>query len=236
MARLAAVEQEFIRDHLRGSLPWTQRRRFQRRLRTSSDLRQKTSAGRALIAALSARSELDTPVTPSRRARLRFPPFGKFSRVVVAAAIVLCAFGVLLWDDVKSHRSMAVARAELSRVAANHGLVFSFLLSPGAARADARPHRFLVSGSEGRIRFQMEIPGPMRYLQYRGYLNSVDGGYEVWSGNAELVDARSPAGMAAVDLPVAILSAGDYVMFMRGLTPSGLWQEVESYSFGVIRR
>ena len=46
------MEQELIRDYLRGELSGVRRRRFERRLRASQDLREKTELAGALMAAL----------------------------------------------------------------------------------------------------------------------------------------------------------------------------------------
>jgi hypothetical protein len=235
LARVDEVEQELIRDFLRGQLSWWNRRRFRQRMDTSQDLREKTAAAEALMAALSGSSGAAGLSAGERRERLRLPPFGPVSRLVlVAGGVVLCALASwLVEDDLRVRREVASLHA---RAAVESEPLFSVLLSPVLVKGEAQPpRRMRVAGSVGRVRLRLEVPNLSRFRQYRAVLRAIDGGYEVWSGTVGASGMTPSAGLADADVPVSSLPANDYILLLSGLTPDGRWERVESYSFGVTR-
>ncbi|MCX6632507.1 MAG: hypothetical protein NTW28_33300 [Candidatus Solibacter sp.] len=237
LARVAEVEQELIRDFLRDHLSWWHRRRFRQRLRTSEDLREKTDAAEALMAALSERSAVVGLASEGRRGRIRRPPFGPVSLLsAVAGGVVLCALAWLAVDDLRVRREVNALHARSAEATATPEPLFSFLLSPVLVKGEAQPpRRVRVAGNSGRVRLRLEVPNLSRFRQYRAVLRAIDGGYDVGSGAGGSSDVTPSAGLADAYVPVSSLPPNDYILLLRGLTPEGKWEDVESYSFGVTR-
>src|ERR1017187_6357354 len=214
LARVDEVEQELIRDFLRGQLSWWNRRRFRRRLGTSQDLREKTAAAEALMAALSGNSGAAGLSAEERRGRVRLPPFGPVTRLaLVAGGVVLCALAWLTVDDLRVRRDVTELRARSTAVEP----VFSFLLSPVLVKGeDQPPRRMRVAGSAGMVRLRLEVPNLSRFRQYRAVLRAIDGAYEVWSG-----PVVPSGGLADADVPVSSLTVNDYILLLSGLRPDG---------------
>jgi len=231
--RVSEIEQELIRDYLRGDLSWWERRRFRRRLRTSPDLQEKTAAASALKSALSGGAGTATPSVAGHPGQARYPTF---RLAAVGAILLLCA---LTWvvDDLRVRRSLNALRIELAEKVQNPLPAFLFTLSPGTTKATQSPRRLLVTGNGGLVRLRVEIPNPSsRYPQYRASIRTVDGDHEVWSGVVGIPEWTPSGALADADVPVASLAANDYILLLWERRTGGEWQEVESYSFGVIRQ
>lgn len=237
LARVSEVEQELIRDFLRGQLSWWDRRKFRQRLKSSLDLQEKTDAAGLLIAALSGKAEAAGRLAERGRERMQFPPFGGFSRLAaVAGAVVLCALAWLTVDDLRVRREVAGLRSRPSPTSAASEPLFSFLLSPVLVKGDAQtPRRIRLVGNAGRVRLRLEVPRLVDFREFRAVLRVIDGGFEVWSGAVGVAGMTPARGFAEADVPVASLPVGDYILYLSGLTPGGKWEDVESYSFGVTR-
>jgi hypothetical protein len=231
---LDRVEEELVRDYLRGDLSWWDRRCFERRLRSSADLGIKTNAAQALMIALSTSSDMASLPAHARRARFWLPPFGPMSRFVLTSAILgLCALW-LGWDDFQLRRQLTARRPENTSGVAAIQPVFSFILSPGLTRGDSRPRRMLLPETAARVRLRLELPGWATYRLYRATVRTTDGAYEVWSGDVSSSNGNQAGVSVDVEIPVETLVTADYVIVLRALTTQIEWQELASYSFGVV--
>lgn len=184
---------------------------------------------RALMQALAAGAATGARSAGPRNG-LRPPPFGPISRIAATAGLAaLCALSAVV-DDLRLRRSLAGLRADSAPVC-------MFLLSPGQLRGEARPPaRLTVPRGGGFVRLRLEVPNPAQYRQFRALLRNVDGGDDVWSGPAGSPELLPPGGLAVADIPAASFRTADYIVLLSGLSQTWEWREVESYSFGVIRK
>jgi hypothetical protein len=237
LAILAQMEQELIRDYLRGDISWWDRRCFARRLRSSPDLREKTDSARTLMAALSGSAEAIARGASTQKPPFRVPPFGPIPRGALAVVIVaLCALGWLGLDNIRLRRRVAVLRVRESARTVGVQPLFSFVLSPNLTRGDSPPRRLFLPSGSGGVRLELEVPGSPNYSQYRALIRTVDGAAEIWSGNTVAPAITASGVLVDAELPAASLGDNDYVLLLRGLTAEHRWEDVGSYSFGIVHR
>ncbi len=110
--------------------------------------------------------------------------------------------------------------------------IFSFFLAPLlATRTEgASQQQFTISPDIDLVRLQMKIePGDTRSFQVA--IRMV-GEAEVW--NQRPIDPRSNA--ITVNVPANKLPLGDYILTLSAMTPTGEQEEINRYSFRVLRK
>jgi anti-sigma factor RsiW len=236
--RLCAAEEELIRDYLRDALPAHLRGLVELQLARSPDLRRRLELTRALMSVLARASRLETPAQGSFWAGVKgLFAFRRAALCCAAGAGVLAVAGVS-WLGVDDMRLRA--RPDDARVGPSLfspvPAVLSFVLSPGATRSEVSPpQRLFVPRGIDVVRMQLPISTPVAYANYRVLLSGVDGGFQVWSADVGPAVRAGSAITVNADVPAVSLERGDYILRLGGLSPGGGFEDIETYSFGVLR-
>ncbi len=233
--QLCAMEEELIRDYLRSQLPADQRLCFEARVKASADLRKRVDEQRALIAALKPRAVVgeareSTEALSGWLATLK-QAFAMRARVYLAVA----ATAAVVWLAVDDMRIRTHLTANAHEGNAPASRLLSFAVSPGATLGgdESGPKRLAIPSDATLIRLNLNVPTAAQYRQFRAELIDIDRDAQVWSGPGEL---RSGTGEVTLEITAPALGQGDYNLRLHGLRTDGQWQDLPSYSFGVLRR
>ena len=125
--------------------------------------------------------------------------------------------------------------SETSKLETPMGPVLTLRLNPGTARSTGEHQETLVipSTTPG-VELQLKIDRD-EYKIYKAVLTNVDG-QEILQSKA--LHSQSINGTVSVDwsLPASSLLSGDYIVELRGQPPTGPTEDVEAYSFRILRR
>jgi len=208
LERLQVVEDDLIDSYLTGELVQDQRLRFEEQYLGNPARRKKVDFARALLV--------------PRPARLRtWMPYG------LAAAVLLAALGVLLIRLAPDRRPQPARPARPSVVA-------SFSLTPLLARDTGSGFELSIPPGATDVRLLLSVDSSRTYSSYRAALHTVEGSeIRRWEPpEAQSLDAGSSV---ALQLPAALLPAGDYILTLEGLGPGGAFEKLPSYTFRVLR-
>jgi hypothetical protein len=125
--------------------------------------------------------------------------------------------------------------SEVAQLEAPMGPVMTLRLTPGLARATGEPQKALILPSASpRLRLELMLD-QNEYKKYETVLLTAEG-REVLRGKA--IRSQSINGNILVhwSLPARMIPSGDYVVQLKGQLASGSLEEVESYSFRVLRK
>jgi hypothetical protein len=237
--RLCAAEEELIRDFLRDELPSDVHSLFQTQLGRSPDLRRRLGLSKSLMAVLARASSPETRSSPpSFWASLRGLLTSHRGALWCAVAAGALAVTGVLWlgiDDTRVRARLDGARTGPSSLSGAPA-VLSFVLAPGATRGEgSHPRRLFIPRGIGVVRLRLPVSTRAGYSNYRVLLSSVDGGFEVWSADVGPALRAGPAVAVNADVPAGSLERGDYLVRLQGLSPGGGSEDIETYSFGVLR-
>ena len=82
------------------------------------------------------------------------------------------------------------------------------------------------------VHLHLEVADWAQFKQYRAALRAVDDQAAVWSAELKPAD---PTGVE-LEIHAAALRNEDYILALDGLSSSGDFQHLESYSFFIVRR
>ena len=245
-----SVEEQLIRDFLRGELPIDQRRRFEVRYLQSPQLSQKVESARLLMESASAASLPSIWERLRGSFRLRAGVLG-----LAAAGLVTVAMFAAVWfglDNRRLRTELARSESQRSGLAARlqaeaatpknnpaderhvaervMAAPLAFLLSPGVTRGEGGGQQRLVIPANGvdRVRLNLDFRPFGQYADYRVIVSSV--------GGVELASRDLAGSKLAIDLSAASLLEGDYVIVVKGRSGRAKYEDLESYYFHVVRR
>lgn len=119
---------------------------------------------------------------------------------------------------------------------ANNANVISLLLTPGIERSGAELPTATISLGTQRLRLRLQFEDG-DYKNYQTDLQTA-GGRPVWSRDGLKSHPGRNKGATVVDIgvPTAILTGGDYLVVLKGVTQSATPEVIGSYYFTVKRR
>jgi anti-sigma factor RsiW len=138
--------------------------------------------------------------------------------------------------DSESHIPSAVRESAKLYAEGVKAAPLAFVLSPGVTRGDGGGQRRLVIPAEGvdRVRMDLDFTPFDHYASYLVIVSSVDNG-EVSSHEFSGKRPLGPGSELAIDLPAPSLPEGDYVIVVKGRLGTARYEDLESYSFRVVR-
>ena len=252
---IQALEDQLVRDFIRGEMDPGLYRRFEARYRGSPDLAEKIEFAQAVFSGclnlrveerrgeIAARQR--TLVTSlSELFRFNVPAF-QFA----AAAVALLGVGLGCYEWTRAARlksdlaqfqdqnkSLEQQKSALDRALANvpkaPPLVASFVLMPGVSRDQSKPAVLAVPAGLDSVEFKLPLPPGITYPSFRVVLQRV-------SGAQVSIQDLSPSALVdkgramKLGVPSASLKAGQYLLFIKGLNGRGGYEDVQYYAFGV---
>jgi anti-sigma factor RsiW len=251
---IQALENELIRDYVRGEMAPDLRGRFEARYRSSKELAKKIEIAQAILAeSAKIRGEErsgDLVVASGPRAKRILADYfliGLLGFRWAAAVGVIAAIGlsVLLWKQnsqlrlnlaqvQRENRSLVEEKSAPDRAVSEKPkepvLVASFILTPGLSRDKGNAERLIVPAAIGRVDFKLPLPSGISYPALRAVLERVPDG-QVSSQDLPL-NALVDSGRAlVVGVPSASLRAGRYVLYVKGRSSQGEYEDVQYYAF-----
>lgn len=120
------------------------------------------------------------------------------------------------------------------RVTISSAIVSTIILAAGSTRDSEAGRVFLVPANTGfvNLKLRFEDPRPMAYF---AVVETADG-QQVWRGKVSASRSNDSENTASVKLPATRLNRGDYVVSLKGMTKTGVYEPVADYSFTVDRR
>ena len=214
--RMAAVEDELIEDYLAGRLDDRTRAQFEGHYLASAHHRVRVETVRRLA---------DSAVPRQRFAQRRAGLLG----LAAAAVLVLVTSVWLLRGGGSAPPKVSTASPATganSRASAATPVIFAITIAVDDVRGQGDRPPVVVPAGTDRVLVNLENrPGGEPLAQGRATVRTVPGG-EVWSGPAASGD---PAILARFEVPAAALAPDDYVIDVRGRTPSGVEQQSSRY-------
>jgi hypothetical protein len=252
---IQALEDQLVRDFVRGEMAPDLYRRFQARYRSSPELAEKIEFAQAVFSGCCnlREEERQRAVAAHRRTLLstlrELFEFDVPAFQYAAAAVALLGVGLGYYEWTRTTRlkselaqfqdqnkSLAQQNSALDRALANvpkePPLVASFVLMPGVSRGQSKPTVIAVPAELGSVEFKLPLPAGIKYPGYRAVLQRPSG--------AEVSIQDLPPG-ALVDggramrlsVPSASLKAGQYLLFVKGRNGQGEYEDVQYFVFSV---
>ncbi len=213
--QMCLAEDELIDAYVSEDLDDDERRNFEQHFLAIEERRDKLSFAQALNTHVERERE-------GHRAR-SWNPFRGWLLVPwwtqVAAAILLVALPALVWQNARSGATRDDVNAWLSS-----GLVRSI---------GTELDRLRVPPDAKLVRLRLEIDAA-EYPIYRATLHLVSG-EEIWSQNNLAPSDIQGKQAVELTLPAELLSAGDYYVRLRGVSPPKDPVVLERYDFRVLR-
>lgn len=237
---LSIVEDELIDEYIHGELPTSDRESFDSHFMSAPERREKLRFARALkkhVSAFETEQPYDDQASEAasdRAASIAEPPpkkspffsFLPFQSPVVsyalAAAILLMFVGVawVVFRNVNPRPS---------------GEVMAVTLTPGLTReVNEEFKKISISQNVGRVDLKLQIPGTDSYSRYRAELHEARGGKK-FEANDLIASQTGITGVVTLPVAAQLLTNGDYYVKLSGLTPANEYEDVERYSFRVVR-
>ena len=260
---LQALEDELRYEYAQGGLSSEQRKQFEARFLKSAEDRSKVELAGSVLAKLD-QVRAETPATvetrqakPSWFASLFASP--RFSFAASAAALLIVAAGS--WfavDSMRLRQEVARLEQQQKQIAAdaqqqiaqaregeqqarkqldvdgtpgkqsvkNPPAIFGFLLLPGLVRDADGIKRLAIPRAAQEVALQFDVKAKGAFTSYRAELQNLDG-TTLWSGKVS---------QPSVSIPARILSPGDYVVILKGVTASGESRDAGEFYFQVAIR
>jgi hypothetical protein len=112
-------------------------------------------------------------------------------------------------------------------------LVAAFLLSPGLTRGAREPARVRVPAGVDTVRLQLDLE-QLSYRAFRAELRTAAGDIG-WAQDALQPRAIASGRVVSVDVPAALVPAGEYELILSGLAGPGTFEDAAHYYFEVVR-
>jgi len=109
--------------------------------------------------------------------------------------------------------------------------IFSLILSPGLTRDAGTGQRFNLPAGTDLVRTQLKFE-PGSFSVYHATLETVEG-HQVWSSRT--LKVRKAAQSLTISIPAKLLKTADYILTLKGINPEGFYENVESYSFTILK-
>ena len=249
-----ALEDQLLRDFVRDEMDNDRRRRFEARYRGSPELAKKIEFAQAVLSGLNLlaeqRSGATAPAGPSRRLSIRDLfnfRVSVFQYATVGLALLGIGVGYVEWTrsarlelalaNVQQEKnSLAQQKSALDRALSERPkeppLVASFILMPGISRDQGGGNVLLVPSGLGEVRLKLPLPQAIKYAGYRIVLQRSPSGQV--SSQDYPPDAVVDSGKAIVfSVPSVSLRAGQYILFVKGRSVRGDYEDVQYYPFEV---
>ena len=252
---IQALEDQLLRDFIRGEMAPDLYRRFQARYRSSPELAEKIEFAQAVFSGCRTLrlEERQREVAARQRTLLStlselfkfdFPAFQ-----YAAATVALLGMGLGYYEWTRASRlkselaqfqeqnnSLAQQKSALDRALASvpkePPLVASFVLMPGVSRDQSKATVLSVPDGLGSVDLKLPLPPGIKYAGFRVVLQRVP--------NTQVSIQDLPVGALVDDgmalrlrIPSVSLKAGQYILFVKGRSERGEYEDVQYYAFGV---
>jgi hypothetical protein len=252
---IQALEDQLVRDFIRGEMSPDLYRRFEARYRSSPELNEKIEFAQAVFSGCSSlivEERRGVAATPSRDPLTYLRDFFRFTAPVfqyASAAVALLGIGLGYYEWTQTTRlkselaqfreqnnSLAQQKSALDRAFADlpkiPPLVASFVLMPGVSRDQSKATVLSVPDGLGNVQFKLPLPSGMKYHGFRIVLQRVP--TTLVSTQDLPPDALVDSGKALkLSIPSVSLKAGRYVLYVKGHTERGEYEDVQYYTFAV---
>lgn len=112
--------------------------------------------------------------------------------------------------------------------------VASFVLTPVLVRGPGAANRLTIPPGKDLVELRINI-GEANYQSYSAKLETVDG-QEIWSRGGLKARSIKSGIEVKMRLPARLLSNRDYILSLRGAGAGGQPEDVDEYSFRVVKR
>jgi hypothetical protein len=223
---LDALEDQLIRDELRGELTSEERELFHRNLLRLPEANLRYQMLKALIDADNRGSLAVSPVPPTGPIPRPIKRHQTRAWLLTAAALVAAFFGGT--QLAKRPAGDSVEKAAPAPVPA-------FVLVSGDARGSSnQPKRFAVPASASAVQLSVRFDGAGEYSAYDAVISSVDRDIQAWGRDNLQATGTQPDRSIALEVPAFNLLPGDYTLKLTG-HGSGPPELIQGYSFSIVR-
>lgn len=240
------VEHELVEDYAAGILSETEQEKFACRYLSTPRQRRTLRITEALGRYATAHAVAPSTQTPATRppvswwrALLSFfrglSPLVRFS---LATLTVVALAGVTLWL-IQVWRSQALYN-ELARINSSQNLraepeasVFQVTLTPVLLRSKGEGGITIPKSAEV-VRLRLELK-PEEYQSYQASLQTVEG-REIFKLNNLQAITSGRGKVLVMQIPVRLLTHGDYLVRVSGFTAASQFEEVDDYPFSILNR
>ncbi len=111
--------------------------------------------------------------------------------------------------------------------------LLSFALTPGLLRDMGSSQKINISLGTSLVQLELNMVAEV-YPRYRAVLQTVDGD-EIWTLIWPKTESTGQGHPLRLILPAKLLTRGDYILKLSGMTTSGDFEDIGNYSFRVIQ-
>jgi len=258
LAALEAAEADLIDAYVRGELPRVDRLAFERRFFTSPRRLGKIEFARALAPLTAEAPALPSATSPGRPSWASlFANWSLGLRFAASLATLIAAAGVgwlavenagmrsqlaalesrsrqLQARSETAERLLSAERSRADRSGKAAPAIASLFLLPGLTRAETSRTQLVIPPAAQLARIEIQLEARDAYPRFRAELRTL-GGLEVLT-RGNLAPRQSAAGPSvSFEVPASALSAGDYELALKGISPDQTAQELGYYYFRVLR-
>lgn len=238
-----ALEDRLIADYLADRLPDREKQLFEDNFLASPRRRRKVETQRGMQECLSqARSTgpevVANPVPVAEQAATPgpVPPGPKFTWLASAAALVLSlglgAYSLSLRNEIIELGDQLARKGTTTSTPTPVEQTVAIILNPGIERGASTPNTLTIPPQPGLIHLRLRLIPVKSYASYAAGIELPDGTLLLRHYRLKPQSTGSETSVELV-IPSSVISSGDYVASLTGVTPSGKLESLPSYVFRV---
>lgn len=135
-------------------------------------------------------------------------------------------------DDRPAKLGPPLPRTDMPRRRETSTIISTIVLPLGLTRSTESAKVFVVPEKTGLVNLRLKFENA-DFSSYFVVVETVDG-QQVWKG--KVIKSRELGNTVTLTVPAKLLSKGDYIIALKGLTKAGAFESVGDYSFTVDRR
>jgi len=236
---LLIVEDELIDEHLNGRLSSSEEEAFAAHFLAAPERHEKVRFARNLKKYVSknetARSFESAPASsstdkseaaeppPRKRSFFWFLPWGSpiLSYSLATAVVLLLTLS-----------SVFIVRNLINPGPSGTGKIWAVELTPGLSRGDGEIKQISVPSGTDTVQLDLKVASTERYQRYRAILQTPEG-REILRRDSLTAVFTAGSGTLSFQVPVNLITSGDYSIKLSGLNQSGEYDDLGRYSFRV---
>jgi len=135
----------------------------------------------------------------------------------------------------REERERGLLEDELVRLKQRQSIIASLVISGGSVRGAGAPKKLVIQPEAKLVRLELIVTSLVEYASYAVHLKMVGGDY-IPAQSAPRVKRTASGKIVILSLAADLFATADYTLTLAGVGASGAKENVEDYSFSVVKR